>query len=390
MHVAEAHSEGAGAARAPLPRERAALLRWLDDGLRGGRRGRLLAEYPTAFSPDDLARHRVVWDGDAPAAHALALRVDARIGATTLPLGLVGSVYSDPRQRGRGLARRCVESAVEVLRERGAALAVLWTDLDAFYAPLGFTPAGMQSIDIVDSATLDTCARALTGPEVEVGAPRDRDWPRLEALYLQHPSRAERPPGALRRLADAPECETLVAHRDGVASAYVACGRGDDMRDIVHEWAGDASGLHACLARLLDSRSCVGVLSGPVPHPLVGALRSSGAQPHRGPFAHVRLLEPAALWRSCGLGARVRDGAADRGERAPGPEASWEVEGRRVAVSRDGRSVSLDATTFVHTLLGPEDADTAHARTLLGQVVERDVLAATAAVPLFLWGFDSI
>src|SRR5690606_26828812 len=100
---------GGAAIGAAEPGLRAALLDWLDDGLRAGRRGQLLAEHPLALAPERIGDSVVARCSGRLAAHALGRLVSARLpGRDELPVGLVGLVYTEPAFRGRGLARACV------------------------------------------------------------------------------------------------------------------------------------------------------------------------------------------------------------------------------------------------------------------------------------------
>ncbi|NNL66015.1 MAG: GNAT family N-acetyltransferase, partial [Myxococcales bacterium] len=160
--------------RTPAPTERDALLAWLDDGLRDGRKGRLAAEYPTLLDPERGARHRIACVGDAFAAHAVSRTITLRVAQRSVRLGMIGLVYTDPRFRRRGLASACIEACVADLAAEGAAAALLWSDRHAFYRRLGFVPAGREILVRVDARVCDAAASRLAGAcGVEsVGAPQ--------------------------------------------------------------------------------------------------------------------------------------------------------------------------------------------------------------------------
>ncbi len=280
----------------PAESEQGALLDWLDDGLRGGRRGRLLGEYGPALA-DGRAEHVVARRGAQPIAHALLRRIRARAAEVELELGMIGLVYTAPGSRGRGLAGRCVEAAAARLAERGAALAALWSDRHAFYGRLGFHPAGLErQYDLGP----ELCARAARGFGVPgpVSAPGPDDWPALERLYAAKPSRAVRAPGYLRGLASGPDCRVRVCRRAGTPVAYAALGRGDDFAGFVHEWAGEAAAVLACLSELCAGRPGLTWLTGPVDEPPAPQLRSAGANFRDGCFALVRVLDAVAIARA--------------------------------------------------------------------------------------------
>jgi GNAT superfamily N-acetyltransferase len=360
-----------GALRRPRPEEQRALLDWLDDGLRGGRRGRLLAEYPTALEPGSRARHFAAWVDGRLASHALVKIAHATAGGRTLPLGMIGLVYTDPGYRGHGLAGRCVEACVRHLVHCGVPLAALWSDRHSLYARLGFHPAGREQLYRVARACVEEARRLLPGP-YRVEGPSGADWAALEALYAAKPSRVLRRPGELARLARCPDSRLVLARSGARAVAYAALGRGDDFAGVVHEWAGEPGGVVACLAELGAERDELWLLAGPQDEAPIASLREAGAQPHRGAFALLRLLDVGRLWRALSWDEpRLADA-----------RLSAHAEGCLLEVG--GQRALLGEAEALELLLGPGCPPAA--RRLLGG-------AATCAAlpwPVFAWGFDSV
>lgn len=280
----------------PRGAERAALLDWLDDGLRGGRRGRLLAEYGPLLAEPGAAEHVVCRVGGTLASHVLWRVAEARAGGVTLPIGMIGLVYTDPRFRGQGLATRALEVAQGEIAARGAVLAALWSEKREFYARQGFAPGGVERMFRIDAAVCASARSALGAiGSVEVGVCAAGDWPRLEALHAARASRVLRPAGWLLRLAAAPDCELRVARRAGRITAYAACGRGDDLQGVIHDWAGEPAAVLACAASLLGTRSELRLLAGPELETVASALRLAGAEEVRGDLALIRLLDASRL-----------------------------------------------------------------------------------------------
>ncbi|MCA9510927.1 MAG: GNAT family N-acetyltransferase [Myxococcales bacterium] len=355
------------------------MIAWLGDGLRPGRPGALERESPLAFDPRAPERHRVAWIGEQPAAHALAMPVRAVAGHARLPLGLIGSVYADPAHRGRGLARACIEDAVSFLRGDGACAVLLWSDLDDFYAPLGFSPVGRDWLDVCDAAAI---ARAMRAPRAaRVGAPSSVHLPALEALARGRAARIERPSFALARMAAADGCELVAAFApDGAPTAFAACGRGDDFHDVVHDWAGAPDGVLACLDALARTRAAIGLLSPPgeqpasAPEGVVARLRGAGATTVPRSLALARLIDAERLWE-----AAAHAHPALRALRVDTRDAHVRLH------SRAG-TTSLDAPAFLRLVLG----GLATAPPIAATDAERVALAAALPLPLYVWGFDSI
>jgi GNAT superfamily N-acetyltransferase len=351
-------------------RERTELLEWLDAGLRDGDAGALQAENPVAFASGATLHARVRVAG-RPASHALGRIVHARANGRSLPIGLIGYVYTDPRWRRLGFARACVRVCTDKLAARGALAMALWTDLDAFYAPLGFRRAGVEWIYELDAAS---CRAALAdaGAAFACGVVQEGDWTALEALYAAKPARANRQSGTLARLASAPACTTLVARRGGVPVAYASLGRGPDFRSVVHEWAGEGAGVLACFGELCAARGRLLCLASALDEEPLARLRAAGVPRQRGSMGMLAVPDPVRLW--CAVGG---DASGVSLTRAAG---AFRLQG-------DAGHVDLGYDETVALLLGP--AHPARATEALSPA-QYLTLRATHPWPLYLWGFDSL
>lgn len=85
--------------------------------------------------------HCVVYEDGAPCANASVLRHEVELGGRPTVIGGLGSVIALPEVRGRGLARRAVGRATELMRDNlGASFGLLFClpRLLPYYAPLGW------------------------------------------------------------------------------------------------------------------------------------------------------------------------------------------------------------------------------------------------------------
>ncbi len=354
--------------RAPGPSELPALLGWLDTALRRGERGRLAREHPTVLDPMDPQAHRAVFQDARPVAHAACRLIEVRVGDVATRLGMISLVYTDPAVRGLGHGSACVEACVAELHRRGAELAVLWSDQPTFYARLGFHPAGTQRLHLLDRRSVLASEPDPAG--LEMASPRSDDWPILEALYAGRRVHAVRAPGDLERLARAPDCSLLVARRRGRPEAYAACGRGDDFRDVVHEWAGEPEAVLALLRHFVRRRSRIAWMTGPTLEAPEARIRAAGVVTRTDPFGLVRLLDPGLLWQRL-----AADDPGRRGTRLEARGAGFRFEGPAGSVELDGRSA-------VELLLGPPASGSCPRDAGPGASFGRPW-------PLFVWGFDS-
>ncbi len=357
----------------PGSAETEGLLAWLDEGLRGSRAGRVLEEYAAVFS-DPATEHVVIHAGERPASHALARLCTIEAGGRALRVGMIGLVYTDPAERRAGLAARCVGAATRRLGERGAVATMLWSDQPGYYERLGFLPAGLERLIRVDVAS---CRAALRqwGSDLQVAPPTPADWPVLEGLHDAKPARVARDAGRLALLAEAPECRVAVCRDADSPVAYAACGKGDDFRGVVHEWAGSAAGVLACLCALLEPEAGGLLLAGPCAEPASDALHDLEAPALDRPFALVHLGAPETAFGTLA------------GDHPHLTSVTLRREGKGYRLGVPGREIGLEPRQTMELLFGPELPLGALER--LDEEV-RCAIRERLPWPLFVWGFDSI
>lgn len=361
--------------------ERRELLRWLDHGLRAGREGRLEAEFAPVLHQGDPAaecqQHVLVREGEKHASHCLTRTITVEALGRRLELGMIGMVYTDPAFRGRGAARLAIEAGIDRLREQGASVAVLWSDLDSFYTRQGFHRAGIENFYVIDRELVRR-AQLAADDSIEVRPAQPHDWFELETLYASKPTRHVREQGELRRLAAAPDSRTCVAVREERVLAYASMGRGDDLGGVVHEWAGDPAGVGACIETFACELDELIVLEGPIHERATVALRRAGARPNPGSFGLMRILDVDAVWESLSEGTEALADMRLTCSDASDAEFVFEMPGRRFPLS---------APNALSLLFGP-----ALPRSLaLGlNAATRNAIGRHLPWPLFIWGFDSI
>ena len=357
--------------RRPAASETPRLHRWLDRELRRGEAGRLAMEYPLSMGPGGSRRHRALFDRGRPIAHAMSHRVSLRAHGRRLELGLIGNVLTDPTCRGRGYATSCVDAALTELREDGAAVALLWSDATGLYARSGFHPTGRETLwDL--SAMVCPPAEEHTDTGFRVARVHPRDLPAMETLYAAKPVRVDRLEGALGTLCAAPETRLAVARRanDGQVAGYAALGRGDDFRGVIHEWAGSANAVLACIRWLRRNGGAHTLLTSPVDEGIARPLSRAGAQDGTGVFALAKILDAARLWRAIGP---HHDGVQFTG----GDDA--------IGVRGPSGTVWLEQSDALELLFGRGP----RAVPRLPRA-ERRLLGRCLPWPLYVWGFDSI
>ncbi|MFO0687170.1 MAG: GNAT family N-acetyltransferase [Myxococcota bacterium] len=374
------------------PAERERVLAWLDAGLRPGRPGRLVREYPLLFAPDSRAVPITVWSGARPVSFCLLWPTSFRLRDARLRTGLISLVYTDPDERGRGLARKALDAAQREARARDLGLCLLWSELADFYAAQGFTRAGSESLLGLDADVIARLRRASppgVAEPLRVERATTADWKaiaELRALRRCHVDLAE----AGAALAGIPDLDVRVVRGGRGLVAFAMCGRGDDFGGVVHEWGGDPEGVLRCCAALVAEAgpgNGLLLLAPDERSEVAWRLREAGAPRVRNPLAWFALTSLPVLAADL---AGLAPGFARslRLEPAAGSEAA---EGSLVLVDRrSGEARSLEAAELMALLFSkPSDPAAAAIRARIADLVPTPVLDELP-LPLFVWGLESI
>jgi hypothetical protein len=292
---------------------------------------------------------------------------------------MIGSVSADPAWRRRGLGTEVLLRAEQRLRDQGCVLALLWAESPDFYLRRGYAPCGMEN-DFVLPAE-----RAAALPEPSgVRELRASDAPHLLRLYAAHGTRVERTLAEMQELLAVPGMVTLVRERAAapgqpvLPQAYACLGRGRDLPDSIHEWAGASEDVLSLLRAHLERRYPDGaagalfLLGPPAASDLAYRLTRLGVSSRRGILGLGRVID---LERAAALLGELLDGTVPR------------VEERTVVLEGpSGRVARLDPDLVLAVLFGAPDVRE-DVRALMGRLGHGNV-----ALPLqpFAWGLDSI
>jgi hypothetical protein len=295
---------------------------------------------------------------------------------------LIGSVATDPRHRGRGLAGRLLEKAERALADQGCVLALLWADDPGFYARRGWREAGSERLFVVERGDLERLPSAA-GATVRALAPDDHGA--LHRIYSLHVSRVDRTPAETRALLSCPGVTTLVLERGRDIAAYACLGRGKDLARCVHEWGGAVDDVLALVREHGERAARQGdtephFLMTPATSRAVHArLQTLGLSGVEGVLAMARLLDPSAAVELVRRAARGRVSAGVAVHRAPAasPAAHFEGPGGELCFEPDG---------LLDLLLPPRGE-----RTAIEALEHAAGLGLRGLpLPLYVWGLDSI
>ncbi|MFT4540800.1 MAG: GNAT superfamily N-acetyltransferase [Planctomycetota bacterium] len=318
----------------------------------------LAADYPLVFGEQSPGRIAVIEDARGLALSACALLSrDFHIGERCLRVGMIGSVATDPDQRGRGMASRVLDAAHKELARMGCLFSLLWAEDPAFYEGRGYRTIGRE-LDFY----LPAGRRPIFPAPDGVRNASAKDFAAIRELHAKHPTRVERSVHEMQQLLSVPGMEILVQEIAGEITAYACRGRGEDMRDVVHEWGGSTAGVMACLA---GHMACEGqmerdfvVLAAPDSSDAASALTEACLEVVPGVLGMAHLLNRTAAERLLSeFAPEARDFAED-----------------------------LTDAELLELLFTPSE------RTTVRAALEASTGQAPAGLPLnpFAWGLDSI
>jgi predicted N-acetyltransferase YhbS len=335
--------------------------------------------YPLVFDREHPERLVVLEEaGEVRAACAILPREFA-LGEARVRAGLIGSVSTDAAWRGRGLGTRLLATAEAELARAGCLFALLWAEDPGYYLRRGYAPIGAED----DYLLVSELAEALPAPS-GVRALRPEDVPALARLHAAHPARILRTPAEFAALLSVPGMTVLVRerallpHQPPVPVAYACLGRGRDLADAIHEWAGASEDVLALVRAHLERR-----FPGREPGALFLMAPTSAGE------LGYRLLRAGAVSKRgiLGLGKLLdRERTAAFLRERLGTQATVDVQGEKLELRGPRERAELDDDALLALILGAHDVRDEARRLLARLGLEK------ARLPLepFAWGLDSI
>jgi GNAT superfamily N-acetyltransferase len=329
-------------------------------------------EYPLLFEPE--GSNSLVWieeDGVTLSACGIQTR-DLVLPDERLRVGLIGSVATDPVARGQGLAQHVLSRAEQVLAERGCLISLLWADNASFYEHRGYRAIGRET-DFV----LDPGRREFLPPTRGVRPATKDDTADIHNLYLGHPTRVDRAPEETRSLLASPGMVVLVRGAPGSVTGYLCLGRGEDLKNVIHEWGGPTTDLLALVAACLDEHmggaEALYLMAAPGDRNLKNTLDELGFLSTEGCLGMARLIDAGAATRLA--------------VRRVGQDLAAEVSSDgQIQLTGPRNSAALAPEDFLTLLFPPRGERARH--WALGQEIGVDL--SSLALEPFLWGLDSI
>ncbi|MEZ6014540.1 MAG: GNAT family N-acetyltransferase [Planctomycetota bacterium] len=352
-------------------------IRLMETVLRDGRP--IAREYPLVFQdgfPGRVIVKTVPRTGAEPEVVAGCAILPRRLvtPSASFDVGLVGSVATAAPHRGRGFGKDVLATAEAALTQTGAVCSMLWADDAGWYREQGWIPVGTEYVFVLHRGL------ELLMPDPDhVREATPSDFAAIHALYTTQPTRVDRAVAESCALLAGPGIRTLVAEREGDVVAYAALGRGEDLRNVVHEWAGPIEDVLALVRAHLEA--CPSDGDG------VYVMVPPGGRDIAAFFDFTRT--PGAQGILCMAKLASLDAAVELLGRVTPDTVSVSVvdaEQQRIRLDGPGGAIVLTGHEVLLTLFPPRSD-----RKVI-EVVENDLGVALPLLPLepFLWGLDSI
>jgi predicted N-acetyltransferase YhbS len=177
-----------------------------------------------------------------------------------LPVAGIGGVFVEEAHRSLGLGSKLVQKCCEEAHKEGAALAFLWSDKHEYYGKLGFHLVGRQwtiALDPKHASPLRVQGEKHGIPSEKVKIVEGELSPDFlsQSYRLQErfPVGIARSPEEHALLLASGACRVFSAWVGKDLAAYFVIGKGMDLGNYVHEWAGEEGGLHHLAAGALET-----------------------------------------------------------------------------------------------------------------------------------------
>jgi GNAT superfamily N-acetyltransferase len=338
-------------------------------------------DFPQLYQPSNSRNLWIATEANEIAAHAGYYPAVLKVESLSLPVAGIGGVFTKEDKQGQGLATKLVEKCVREAKRGGAALAFLWSDKHEFYAKQGFQLVGRQWTLALEPKQ----APAMRALGEKLGIPAsalqitdekiDDDFLRQSFDFLDiYPLGVARTREEHALYMRSGSCRVISAWVGKQLAAYFVIGKGKDLQNYIHEWAGAEGALHQLAARCLeDFGHPLNLLSPqfmPDEVPWIYSLDEAGVPVSAEYLALVKLLDfPKIRKITHEYMEQIGLSAADLVMEDRG--------GKYELIWRGGAPMLLDEAAFLRLMFGPELPDNKE-------------LQAFLPMRLWYWGMDSV
>lgn len=224
--------------------------------------GSVQKDFPLVYQENNLENLWVLEGEGKILSHIATYPSAVKIHGNLLPTLGIGGVITEESHRGRGYSSKLMTQVLEAsIQKKKQILAILWSDRWSFYERFGFYPAGTQ---IRVSCRKEKAQNVLKqGLSIDQKINEDHLTKSYELFNRQtfgNQRTREEHISYLKRGSAHP----YFLQRDKALVAYALVDKGKDLKNYVHEWAGESEeDLNILLNALVQKRGEILELIGP-------------------------------------------------------------------------------------------------------------------------------
>lgn len=224
--------------RSPDASEFLNVMEFLNQNLRQDNSWTISSEYPTALTANNIHNMSIIKDDEKIVSHAVLKPIIVKTPFCIFKIGAIGSVVTEPSHRQQGLSRKNIEHCLELAKQQACDMVVLWTDQFDFYRKFGFELAGFEETYVLN----DTLK--IKNPNLRFVNDNKVDANAILKLFSNHTVNSIRSAEDIRNFLKIPNSNLYTAWNEkNQLVAYAAEGKGADLTNFVHEWAGSVDSL---------------------------------------------------------------------------------------------------------------------------------------------------
>ena len=359
--------------RSPESHELARVVEFLDSHLRSNNSWTISSEYPTAITPNNIHNMSIITEDEKIISHAVLKTFIVKTPHAILKVGAIGSVVTDPEHRQKGHSTSNINKCLQLAEKQECDVVVLWTDQFDFYRKLGFELAGFDYSYLFASAApvKNKNIRFVTGNNVDPAA--------LLKLYSQHTIHAVRNLEDFRQFLKIPNSNLFTAwDQNNQLLAYAVEGKGADLINYIHEWAGNVDALLDLFQYIRNEKKDVITIMTPShSQNLRNRLDKAATLSHQGFLGMLKIIN--------------RDSLLTKVKKA------FIAEGfDKIVLEKQGENIVFGFGTDLYTLAKETDL----MQMLFGPMSVNSLdfvstetkqkLSTLLPMPLWIWGWDSI
>lgn len=360
--------------RAPKPQEFDSLLNFLNENLRKDLAWPINQEYPTALSLNNIHNMSIITDEESQqiVSHALVKPLIMKSPLTMFKLGAIGSVVTSPDFRNKGFSSQNINNCLQKAKDQECELVVLWTDQFDYYKKFGFEAAGFEfTYQISKTQPINPDLKFMNTAKVDPHA--------LLRLYNQHTVGCVRTVEDFQKYLAIPNSNLYTAWtKDNVLVAYAAEGKGLDLQNFIHDWAGGTSHLLDLFNWVVTTQGRPTTIMAPQHSVnLRKQLKAKTDFEHQGVLGLVKILDFEAV--------------------AMKIKKAFRAEGLdRIILERKGSQIIFGYNTDLYTLNNESElvklffGPTRPTEMDFIKPETQQILETLLPLPLWVWGWDSI